>query len=84
MNIKQKLRAVIEFLLLEGCEGDNIVFRLQNAYGRDAYCAQAISKHLGQPTEIRPSTVKPRIYASLNVLVDNLPSTLLIIAIDLT
>jgi hypothetical protein len=31
MDIKQKQRAVIEFLLLEGCEGDDIVLRLQNA-----------------------------------------------------
>jgi hypothetical protein len=38
MNIKQKQWAVTEFLLLEECEGNNIVLRLQNAYGRDAYC----------------------------------------------
>jgi hypothetical protein len=31
MDVKQKQRAVIEFLLLEGCEGDDIVLRLQNA-----------------------------------------------------
>jgi hypothetical protein len=34
MDVKQKQRAVIEFLLLEWCEGNNIVLRLQNAYGR--------------------------------------------------
>jgi hypothetical protein len=33
MDMKQKQRAVIEFLLLEGREGDDIVFRLQDAYG---------------------------------------------------
>jgi hypothetical protein len=33
MDLKQKERAVIEFLLLERCEGDDIVLRLQNAYG---------------------------------------------------
>jgi hypothetical protein len=38
IDVKQKLQSVIEFLLLEGCEGDDIVLRLQNAYGRDVYC----------------------------------------------
>jgi hypothetical protein len=38
MDVRQQQRAVIEFLPLEGCEGDNMVLRLQNAYGRDAYC----------------------------------------------
>jgi hypothetical protein len=38
MDVKQKQRAAIEFLLLEGCEGDDIVLRLQNAYGSDADC----------------------------------------------
>jgi hypothetical protein len=31
MDVKQKQRAVIEFLLLEGCEDDAIALRLQNA-----------------------------------------------------
>jgi transposase len=35
MNVRQKQRAVIEFLLLEGREYDDIVLRLRNAYGRD-------------------------------------------------
>jgi hypothetical protein len=38
MDIKQKQRAVIGFLLFEGCEGDGIMLRHQNAYGRDAHC----------------------------------------------
>jgi hypothetical protein len=38
MDVKQKQRAVIEYLLLEECEGDGIVPRLQNASHRDAYC----------------------------------------------
>jgi hypothetical protein len=33
MDVKQKQRAVIEFLLLEWCEADDIVLHLQNAYG---------------------------------------------------
>jgi hypothetical protein len=31
MDVKQKQRALIEFLLLEEHEGDDIVLRLQNA-----------------------------------------------------
>jgi hypothetical protein len=31
MDVKQKQRAVIELLLPEGCEGDDIVLRVQNA-----------------------------------------------------
>jgi hypothetical protein len=41
MDVKQKQRAVIEFLLLEGCEGDDIVLRFQNASGQDAYCRES-------------------------------------------
>jgi hypothetical protein len=33
MGIRQKQRAVIEFLVFEGYKGDEIVPRLQNAYG---------------------------------------------------
>jgi hypothetical protein len=32
MGAKQRQRAVIEFLLLEGCECDDIVLRLQDGY----------------------------------------------------
>jgi hypothetical protein len=35
---KQKQRAVIEFLLLEGRSGDEIAQRLHNVYGQDADC----------------------------------------------
>jgi ribosome maturation factor RimP len=42
MDIKQKQRAIIEFLLSEGCEGDDIVLRLQNAHDRDAYCGVSV------------------------------------------
>jgi hypothetical protein len=31
MDVRQKQRAGIEFLLLEGCEGDDTVLCLQNA-----------------------------------------------------
>jgi hypothetical protein len=33
MAVRQNQRSVIEFLLLEGCEGDDIVLSLQNASG---------------------------------------------------
>jgi hypothetical protein len=36
MDVKQRQRTVIEFLLLEGCAGDEIATRLQNVYGEDA------------------------------------------------
>jgi hypothetical protein len=42
MDVKQRQRVVIEFLLLEGCESDDIVLRLQNASGRDAYCEASV------------------------------------------
>jgi hypothetical protein len=51
MDVKQKQLAVIEFLLLEGCGGDNIVLRLQNAHGRDAYCGTSVFRWMD---EIRP------------------------------
>jgi hypothetical protein len=38
MDVKQKQRPVIEFLLLEGWEGDEIMLRLSNADGKDASC----------------------------------------------
>jgi hypothetical protein len=42
MDVKQKQRTVIEFLLLEGCAGDEIATRLQNVYGEDAYCRASV------------------------------------------
>jgi hypothetical protein len=42
MDVKQKKPAVLEFLLLEGCKGEDIVLCLQNAYGRDAYCRASV------------------------------------------
>jgi hypothetical protein len=42
MDVKQKQRAVIEFLLLEWCEGDDIIVRLQNAHDRNAYCQASV------------------------------------------
>jgi hypothetical protein len=48
MDVKQKQRAVIEFLLLEECEGDDIVLRLQKAYGRDAYCRASLLKWMNE------------------------------------
>jgi transposase len=42
MDVKQKQRAVIEFLLVEACAGDEIATRLQNVYGEDAYCCASV------------------------------------------
>jgi DNA-binding NarL/FixJ family response regulator len=42
MDVKQKQRAVIEFLLLERCAGDEIAAGLQNVYGEDAYCRASV------------------------------------------
>jgi hypothetical protein len=38
MDMKDKQRAVIEFLLLAGYVGEKIVIRLRNVYGSAAYC----------------------------------------------
>jgi hypothetical protein len=38
IEVKDKSRAVIEFLLLEGCAGEEIVIRLRNIYGSSACC----------------------------------------------
>jgi hypothetical protein len=48
MDVRQKQRAVIEFLLLKGCEGDDIVLRLQNAYGRDPYCRASVFRWMNE------------------------------------
>jgi hypothetical protein len=37
MDVKEEKRVVVEFLSLEGCTGDEILIRLQNVYGPDAY-----------------------------------------------
>jgi transposase len=37
MDVKQKQRTVIEFLLLEGRAGEEITIRLYDVYGEDAY-----------------------------------------------
>jgi hypothetical protein len=48
MDVKQKQQAVIEFLLLEGCEGADIVLSLQNAYGRDVYCRASMFRRMNE------------------------------------
>jgi hypothetical protein len=48
IDVKHKQRVVIEFLLLEGCEDDNIVLRLQNAYSRDAYCRSSVFRWMNE------------------------------------
>jgi hypothetical protein len=48
VDANQKQRAVIEFLLLEGCEGSGIVLRLQNAPGRDVYCRASVFRCMNE------------------------------------
>jgi hypothetical protein len=48
MDINQKQRPVIEFLPLERCEGADIVLRLQNAYGRDAYYQASVFRWMNE------------------------------------
>jgi hypothetical protein len=36
MDVRQKQRAVIDFMLFEGRPGDEIAQRLHNVYGEDA------------------------------------------------
>jgi hypothetical protein len=48
MDVKQKQQAVIKFLLLEVCEGDDIGLRFQNAYGRDAYCRASVFRWMDE------------------------------------
>jgi hypothetical protein len=38
MDAKDKQRAIIEFLLLEGCAGDEIAKRLESVDGEDGSC----------------------------------------------
>jgi hypothetical protein len=56
MDVKQKQWVGIEFLLLERCEGDDIVLRLQNAYGQDAYCRASVFREMN---EIRRGNEEP-------------------------
>jgi hypothetical protein len=48
MDVEQKQRAVIEFLLLKVYEGGDIVRRFQNAYGRDAYCRVSVFRWMNE------------------------------------
>jgi hypothetical protein len=47
-DIKQKQRAVIEFLLLQGCECDEMMLRLQNVCGLDEYCRASVSRWMNE------------------------------------
>jgi hypothetical protein len=42
MDVKQKQRTVIEFLLLEAFESDDIALHLQIADGRDVHCRASV------------------------------------------
>jgi transposase len=48
MDVMQKQQAVIKFYLVEGCEGDDIVLRLQNSYGGDAYCRASVFRWMNE------------------------------------
>jgi hypothetical protein len=48
METKDKQRAVIEFLLLEGCVGEEIVAPIRNWYGSTAYCRISISRRISE------------------------------------
>jgi hypothetical protein len=48
MDVKQKQRAIIEFLLLEEREDDDTVLRLQNVYGRNAYCRGSVFRCMNE------------------------------------
>jgi hypothetical protein len=48
MDVKDKQRAFIEFLLLEGCAGEEIVIRLRNLYGSAAYCRASLFRWINE------------------------------------
>jgi hypothetical protein len=48
MDVKEKQWAVIEFLLIEGYEGNDIVLRLQNASGRGAYSRASVFRWMNE------------------------------------
>jgi hypothetical protein len=57
MGIKDKQCVVIEFLVLEGCAGEEIVIGLQNMYGSAAYCRISVFRWM---SEVRRSNEKLR------------------------
>jgi hypothetical protein len=42
MNVKDKQRTIIEFLLLEGCAGEEIAVHPRNVYGSAASCRASV------------------------------------------
>jgi hypothetical protein len=48
MEVKDKQRAVIEFLLFEGCAGEEIVIRLRNVYGSAAYYRASVFRWINE------------------------------------
>jgi histone-lysine N-methyltransferase SETMAR len=48
MDVKDKQRTVIEFLLLEGCSGDEITIRLKRVYGSAAYCRASVFRWINE------------------------------------
>jgi hypothetical protein len=46
MDVKVRQRAVIEFLLLEGCTDEETAIRLRNVYSSDASCYGSIFRRI--------------------------------------
>jgi hypothetical protein len=48
MEAKDKQRAVIEFVLLEGCAGEELKISLENVYGSDACCCASVLRWINE------------------------------------
>jgi hypothetical protein len=48
MDVKGNQAPVIDFLLLEGCTGKEIVIRLRNVYGSAAYCRVSLFRRISE------------------------------------
>jgi hypothetical protein len=48
MDARDKQRALIKFLLLEGCAGEEIAIRLREVYDSAAYCFVSVFRWIGE------------------------------------
>jgi hypothetical protein len=48
MNVQDKQRAIIKFLLLEGCTGKEIMIRLWNLHGSTAYYHASVFRWISE------------------------------------
>jgi hypothetical protein len=48
LDAHDKERVIIEFLLLEGCVGEEIAIRLRNVYGSAAYCRASVFRWISE------------------------------------